>query len=137
VIRDKPDFALAYALMGRVMLVNGQTRGAVNALRTSVEQSGGDPSYRAVYAAALAAAGLTDSAAAVARAVESSTAYVPFTELAAAYVYLNEDDKALALFERAFEERDPAVKHMRVEPLYDRIREHPRFQAILRKAGHP
>ena len=136
VIRDKPDFALAYALMGRVMLVDGRVSEAVAVLRTSVERSGGDPSYRAVFAAALAAAGQADSAAAVARGVESAASYVPFTELASAYIYMKEDEKALALFERAFDERDPAVKHMKVEPLYDRVRGHPRFQAILRKAGH-
>ena len=136
VIREKPDFALAYALMGRVMLVDGRKGAAVEALRMSVERSRGDPSYRAVYAAALAAAGAADSARAVASAVESAAGYVPFTELASAYIYLGEDDKALTLFERAFDQRDPAVKHMKVEPLYDRIRAHARFQAVLRKAGH-
>jgi len=138
VLRDKPTFAIARALMGRVMLVDGRAHEAVEALRMSVEQSGGDPSYRAVYAAALAAAGLKDSAVAVARGVETTRGggYVPFTELASAYIYLGDDAKALALFERAFDERDPAVKHMRVEPLYDRLRAHPRFQAVLRRAGH-
>jgi TolB-like protein/DNA-binding SARP family transcriptional activator/Flp pilus assembly protein TadD len=137
VVRQRPDFSIASALMGRVMLVDGRVKEAVEALRRAVEQSGGDPSYRAVYAAALAAAGLRDSARAVARGVEASGGYVPFTELASAWLFLGDNEKALTLFERAFVERDPAVKHMKVEPLYDRIRDHPRFQAILRRAGHP
>lgn len=136
VLRMRPNFTIASALMGRVMLINGQVEQAVEALRKSVEESGGDPSYRAVYAAGLAAAGLGDSARAVAVDVESADGYVPFTELASAWIYLGDYDKALLLFERAFNERDPAVKHMKVEPLYDRIRDQPRFQAILRKAGH-
>lgn len=136
VLRQDPRFAIARALLGRALLLDGRVAEAVEELGRAVTESGGDPSYRAVYATALAAAGMTDSASAVATGVEARAGYVPFTELASAYIYLNDIGKALALFERAFDERDPAVKHMKVEPLYDRIRDHPRFEAVLRKAGH-
>ena len=138
VVDRNPDFAIAWALLGRTLLVSGRVPEAVEALERSITLSGGDPSYRAVYAAALAAAGRDAEARRVAREVEGVPAggYVPLTELAGAWVYIGDDEKALSLFERAFDERDPAVKHMKVEPLYDRIRTHPRFQAVLRRAGH-
>ncbi|HYC52556.1 MAG TPA: tetratricopeptide repeat protein [Gemmatimonadaceae bacterium] len=136
VLRENASFTIARALMGRVLLIDGRAEEAVVELHRSVLESGGDPSYRAVYAAALAATGKTDSARTIAASVEATEGYVPFTELASAYIYLGDSSKALSLFERAFEQRDPAVKHMKVEPLYDRIRDHPRFQAVLRKAGH-
>lgn len=137
VVDQAPDFALAWALMGRVFLVSGRVDSAVATLQRSVELSGGDPSYRSVYAAALSAAGKRDEALAVARLVKDATpdAYVPYCELASAYLYLGDDSTALALFERGFEERDPAIKHIKVEPLYDRIRDHPRFQILLERAG--
>ena len=58
-------------------------------------------------------------------------AYVPYPELASAFLYLGDDPTALHLFERRIAERDPAIKHLMVEPLYDRIREHPRFKELL------
>ncbi|MGH7694843.1 MAG: tetratricopeptide repeat protein, partial [Gemmatimonadaceae bacterium] len=136
VLDQAPDFALASALIGRVYLVRGEIDSAVTSLRRSVEQSGGDPSYVAVYAAALAAAGQSSAADSMARAVrDAQPGYVPYCELASAYLYLGDSESALGLFARGIEERDPAVKHLAVEPLYDRIRGHARFQALLARVG--
>ena len=137
VVDQAPDFAIGWALMGRVFLVQGQLDSAVVMLKRSVDLSGGDPSYRAVYAAALAASGRLTEARSLAESVRDAQpeGYVPYSELASAFVCLGDEAAALALFEKGFEERDPAVKHMAVEPLYDRIRGHPRFQALLNRAG--
>ncbi|HEX9579460.1 MAG TPA: tetratricopeptide repeat protein, partial [Gemmatimonadales bacterium] len=137
VLDQAPDFALAWALMGRVFLVEGRVDTALSALKHAVNLSDGDPSYRAVYAAALAAAGRRDEGSALARDLKDVPpgGYVPYCELASAFLYLGDDAAALDLFERGFEERDPAIKHIGVEPLYDRIREHPRFHALLQGAG--
>jgi serine/threonine-protein kinase len=137
VVEQSADFAIAWALMGRAQLVAGRVEPAVEALERSIELSGGDPSYRAVYAAALAAAGRRDEARALADEVAgvSQGGYVPFCEVASAYLYLGDDEKALDLFERGFEQRDPAIKHLNVEPLYDSIRQHPRFRELLKRAG--
>lgn len=133
----QPDFALAWALLGRVQLVDGRVDEAVASLERSVGLSEGDPSYRAVYAAALAAAGRTAEARAIADDVRSPhpDGYVPYCELASAYLYLGDDGQALELFGEAYEQRDPALKHIRVEPLYDRIRDHPDFVSLMGRAG--
>lgn len=137
VLDREPEFAIALALLGRSLLIAGRAEEAVDALKRSVDLSGGDPSYRAVYAAALAAAGRREEAIRIARDVEvgSREGYVPFCELGGAWVFIGDSAKALELFERGLEARDPAVKHMKVEPLYDAIRAHPRFQAVLARAG--
>jgi serine/threonine-protein kinase len=136
VLDQDPRFALAWALMGRVYLVRGDVDSAVTSLRRSVELSGGDASYRAVYAAALAAAGNRTAADSAAREVlNAQPGYVPFCELASAYIYLGQHDAALDLFQRAIDERDPAVKHLAVEPLYDQIRGNARFRALLARVG--
>ena len=132
-----PDFAIALALLGRVQLVAGQLDEAVASLEQAVALSEGDPSYRAVHAAALAAAGRGVEARAIADELRSAhpDGYVPYCELAAAYLALGDDATALELFGHAFEGRDPALKHIRVEPLYDRIRADPEFAAFVRRAG--
>ncbi|HJU75667.1 MAG TPA: BTAD domain-containing putative transcriptional regulator, partial [Gemmatimonadaceae bacterium] len=82
VLDQAPDFALAWALMGRVYLVQSVIDSAVTSLRRAVELSGGDPSYRAVYAAALAASGQRAAAESVARSViDAQPGYVPYCEL--------------------------------------------------------
>ncbi len=139
VVDHAPDFALGWALMGRVFLVQGKLDSAVVILRRSVDLSRGDPSYQAVYAAALAAAGRIQESRALADSVRAAApeGYVPFFELASAYVYLGDHDAALTLFERGVEERDPAMKHIAAEPLYDRVRSEARFKALLLRAGFP
>lgn len=140
VVQRSPDFALGWALMGRVYLVQGRSDSAVVILKRSVDLSNGDPSYEAVYAAALAASGRVgegrDLAESLRKVHLNRDGYVPYCELASAFVYLGDDAGALELFERGFDERDPALKHIAVEPLYDRIRSHPRFQALMKRAGH-
>jgi TolB-like protein/Flp pilus assembly protein TadD len=136
VLDQSPDFALAWALMGRALLIQGRVDSAVASLRRSVDLSNGDPSYRAVYAAALAAQGSRSAADSVANSVlAAQPGYVPYCELASAYIYMDDFDSALRLFEQAIEERDPAVKHLAVEPLYDGIRHDERFRSLLARVG--
>ncbi len=137
VVEQDPGFAVGLALLGRAQLLAGEVEVAVESLRQAVELSHGDPSQRAVYAAALAAAGRQDEARAIADEILATPDgdYVPWCELASAFIYLGDFDRALRLFERGREELDPAFKHINVEPLYDQLRPDPRFQAFLRNAG--
>jgi hypothetical protein len=54
-----------------------------------------------------------------------------------AYIYTAQGRHADALeqFERAFDERDPSLVWLTVEPRVDPLRADPRFQAILRRIG--
>ena len=137
VLELQPDFALGWALLGRVQLVAGDAEGAVVSLERSVELSGHDPSYQAVYAAALAEVGREQEAREQADRIlaRHPDGYVPYCELASAYVRLGDLEQALALFEWALQEHDPALTHVDVEPLYDEIRDQPRFRAVVRAMG--
>ena len=139
VLDVNPDFALGWALLGRVQLVDGRIPGALESLERAVELSRGDPSYRAVYATALAAAGRREEAEALAHDLWSlhPEGYVPYCELASTYVRLGAEEEALQLFRQAFEQRDPALKHIRAEPLYDGLRGNPEFDELVRRAGFP
>lgn len=139
VLEQDPDFAVAWAILGRIQLVAGQVDSAVASLDRAVDLSAGDPSHRAVQAAALAAAGRRTEARTIADQLLGAEpgAYVPWCELASAYIHLDDVDQALGLLERGRVELDPAFKHIAVEPLFDRIRAHPRFQALLRDANLP
>ena len=58
----------------------------------------------------------------------------PMPMLATAYIGLNEKGKALATLENALRERSNNMS-LKVDPVYDPIREDPRFQDLLRRAG--
>lgn len=54
---------------------------------------------------------------------------------AVALIYTGMEDKEHALdwLEKAFEERDTIVTHLKVDPLFDSLRSQPRFQELLRR----
>jgi tetratricopeptide (TPR) repeat protein len=62
----------------------------------------------------------------------SRTEYVPPIAFAMAYLGLK-DDHVFEWLDRAIGARDPVVTHLPSMPLYDGIREDPRFHALLAK----
>jgi eukaryotic-like serine/threonine-protein kinase len=48
---------------------------------------------------------------------------------------LGEMDEVFRLLDKCFEERDPAIRGLKSDPLFDRVRSDPRFAVLLRRAG--
>jgi serine/threonine-protein kinase len=61
--------------------------------------------------------------------------YVPPTTPAGAYIALGEVDAALSALERGFEEGSNQIAYLADDPDFARIRSHPRYQALLKRAG--
>jgi hypothetical protein len=53
--------------------------------------------------------------------------------------YARAGEKALALdwLEKGFEQRGPAIVHLRVDPTWDFLRGEPSFEALLRRMKFP
>jgi TolB-like protein/Tfp pilus assembly protein PilF len=64
----------------------------------------------------------------------SKQMHVPPATVGLAYTALGDYDEALAWLEKAYEERDPQLRHFHW-PILDRVRSDPRFQALKRKMG--
>ncbi len=64
-------------------------------------------------------------------------AQIPSFVLAFAYTYLGDRDHAFAWLEKAYEERDPALQGLKVDPSWDNLRSDPRFQDLLRRMNFP
>ena len=60
----------------------------------------------------------------------SAVTHVPPMAWAFAYIGLG-DDRMFAWLNKAVDDRDPVVTHLPSMPLYDSIRDDPRFQALL------
>ena len=57
--------------------------------------------------------------------------YVPPYNIALTYMGLDEREEALIWLARAFEERDPRMIFLSVEPKWQDLRDHPRFIRLL------
>ncbi len=80
------------------------------------------------------------------RSVEARRAIGELTELsesrfvsalypAGIHQFLGEKERMFELLEKTYGERDPACVWLRVDPIWDRVRSDPRFQALLKKIG--
>ncbi len=65
----------------------------------------------------------------------SKKSYVPASEIAFDYIRLGENDQAFEWLQRAYKERDPMLRFLNANPIYDKIRSDPRFTALLKKMG--
>lgn len=61
--------------------------------------------------------------------------YVSPYDLAILYVGLGEKDKALEQLNRAYEEQSGWIIYLKVEPVFDPLREEPGFKDLLRRVG--
>ncbi len=70
-------------------------------------------------------------------AARSKRTYVQPTRIARLYVSAGEKDRALEWLEKAYQERDPLMVYLNVEPTWDSLRSDPRFQSLLRRMNFP
>ena len=66
----------------------------------------------------------------------SRRSHVSAAYMSQAYAILNDADRAFAWLETAFEIRDPIIVRLK-DPLWDSLRDDPRFTDLLRRIGLP
>ena len=75
------------------------------------------------------------AAEALAATVEKGHAFIPF-ETAFAYIFAGNNDRALEWLERGFESHDPNMPYLGL-PVFDTLRDDPRFKDLLRRMNLP
>ena len=123
--------------IGRCLLELGRAAEAVPELRLAVERSRGLPFLRASLAYGQARAGDPDSARATLRELQQSggDGYESPAVRVILRLALEETDAALDALDEAAERRDGLLVWLLVDPLFDPLRDHPRFQALLVQTG--
>jgi len=132
-----PDFMPALYYLNLAQLRKGAIEDAVRTSERIVEIVPDSGMARANLARAYAAAERTDEARALLAEVHGllKRKFIQSYFIAVIYLALREKDRALEWLERALAERSPWLAWIGVEPLFDDIREEPRFQEILRAVG--
>jgi TolB-like protein/tetratricopeptide (TPR) repeat protein len=134
-----PGYVQAHTRLADAYGRANRHRDAIEELTTAVRLTKDSASSRVALAQVSALAGdAADAERLLNRALqERDDKYVSPGAIANAYVALGQDDKAFDWLEQAFRERANNVAYLAVEPLYDRIRQAPRFRALLSAVGLP
>jgi hypothetical protein len=65
--------------------------------------------------------------------VRSEKVYVSPWQIGTLYTRAGKNDEALEWLEKAYQARDQNMPYLGVDPIFDTLRDDPRFQALLRR----
>ena len=129
----EPNFWMPHFIAASVYIEKGMFTEAIAESRKEYELSGGNVIPYGAYA--LAKSGRRDEARAVLHELLklSTTKYVPSYNIAIIYRALDMRDEALSWLEKAYEQRDPKMTFLKVEPKWNNLRNEPRFIDLMKR----
>jgi len=131
-----PTFFFPFWFLSSVYSLNGRLDEAIATGERANQLSGGHALTLGALGAAYGRAGRAAEARKLLEELKArrQLTYVPSSALAWAHAGAGERDESLAWIARGIEERDPTVvTALKSAPVYDPMRSHPGFQALLRK----
>jgi serine/threonine-protein kinase len=134
-IAMNPNAEETYRVLGLTLAVEGEAEEAVRVLAEAATMPGTSTYTRATLGYALARAGREAEARAVLAELEAHarTGYVSPVAFATTLLGLSDVERALDWTERALEARRGWLAYLRVNPLLDPLRGHPRFAALVER----
>jgi TolB-like protein/Tfp pilus assembly protein PilF len=138
VLEMEPRFVRAILSAGRSFLHQNLCAQAIGMFEKARELMPSSPVPLALLAHAYNVSGARAEADRLRQALERCrrTCYVPSYLLARAHLSFDHD-QAFAMLEKAVEERDARLPHLGVSPIWDGLRDDPRFAALLGRMGLP
>ena len=135
-LEHEPRFVPAVFNLGRAFVEKGMFPEAIEAFEKAIQLSGNREGLPAL-AHAYARAGQTEQASGILEELKRvpEGRYQDSTMIARVYLGLGEVDQALEWLWKGLEERSFWNVFLRVDPVYDPIRQDPRFQEVLQSAG--
>ncbi|MGA2096025.1 MAG: winged helix-turn-helix domain-containing protein [Candidatus Acidiferrum sp.] len=134
-LEQESRFYPAHFALGRIYIENGMYEQAIAAFEKAAHCSQNQEAL-APLAHAYALAGKTEKARALCKEMSSlSTAgrYLPSPMIARIHIGLGEYDEALNLLQKGFEERSYWMVFLKMDPVYDPIRNQRRFKELLKQ----
>ena len=133
----EPNFWMPHLFAASAYIEKGMYAEAIAESRKERELSGGNVIPFGTYA--LAKSGRRDEARAALEELLklSETKYVPPYNVALIYNALDMRDDALKWLEKGYEQRDPTMTFLKVEPKWNNLRSDPRFANLMRRVGLP
>jgi tetratricopeptide (TPR) repeat protein len=131
----EPNFGLANHFLGRAYLASGNHARAIAQLRRSDELMGRVPFTRGDLGYALAVSGAHEEAERILTELMKArgAGFYPAFPIAAIHLGLGRTDMAIEWLDRAADERQAGYYFPSVDPIYQPLRSHPRFIALMRR----
>jgi len=129
-----PDLSMAHWLMGWVRVHESGPEAAIPHLETAVDRSGRTPWFLAHLGWAYGLAGRPESADVLDElAMQRTARYVrPICEVLV-HLGRGETSRALEWLERAYDERDPWLGFLNIDPAFEPLRAEPRFVSLAER----
>ena len=133
------DFVRAHTYLGMNYLKKGMVPDAIREFTEADRLAGGIPLTQVQRASAYAAAGRTSESHAILIDLIRPRAprYVSPSDIASLYIWLGDNDRAMDWLTKAFDERSFNMVYLKVHPIYDPLRQDPRFGTLLRRMQFP
>ena len=134
-IEMNPEAEETYRVLGLSVAMQGDLVEAERVLREAITLRGAGPYAIATLAYVLGRKGDREGALAYLRDLEQRAAagYVSSVAFATLYLGLGDIEQALDWTERARAERRGWVTYLRINPIFDPLRDSPRFRALIEK----
>src|SRR5437867_4517049 len=136
-IEMNPMAVESYRMLGSAMALQGEVADAERVLREALALEGAAAYSQATLGWLLARSGRRDEAEATLRKLEAARerGYVSAVAFAILHIGLGNLSSALDWAERAYDERRGWLAYVNVNPIFDPLRNEPRFAALVRKMG--
>jgi len=129
-----PNSAITHVLLGLSFLKKGDAAGAIAELQKTKTP---DPGawYQGYLGYAYAISGDRAKAEQASRELEelAKRQYVSPTAFATIYLGLGKKEKCFDWLEKAYEQQDSACWYLKIDQIYDSVRNEPRFRALMQK----
>jgi tetratricopeptide (TPR) repeat protein len=131
-----PQFIWTHMYLAQVLVQQGRTDAAVREYERTIQLTRGSSCARAMLAHASAAAGDANAARRQLKTVlAASRGCVPAYDIAAAYVALGEEKRAVYWLRRACSARSMKLFMLAQDPRFDPLRSRPAFEKMMRDLG--
>ena len=136
VVELEPDYWESHHYLSGIYSQLNRHEDAIAAAERTVALTD-NPAMQAILSYVYARAGDVKKAHEIIGPIEAAAGNMPIpnTFYAVVFMAVGDLDKALSLLEEAYENRVPSMNVLMVEPIFDPLRDEPRFQTLLSKMG--
>jgi DNA-binding winged helix-turn-helix (wHTH) protein/tetratricopeptide (TPR) repeat protein len=131
------EYARAHSRLGMVHAAREAFDDAIDEFKEAERLSGPDPYLKGLLGYAYACLGNTSEARKMLQELEqrSRCSYVPAFSMVLPSIGLHEDERVFEWLDKSYEDRSTNLIYVKIDPLFDTIRSHPRFVALLHRMG--
>ena len=131
----EPAWDQLYFGLGQTLVQQQRHEEAIAALSTAARMGPGNAFTEAALAYALGRAGRRSEAEHALARLTEKYAYVPYWFYSIVSIGLNDRQRALEALENAFRNHEPCLVSLKVDPVFDPLRQEDRFSDMVRQVG--